>query len=125
MELSAQSKKMNEQDGGATVSAKSIECMSFIDNNILSPELDVQMICDHLHYSRSYVMTTFRREVGLSVHEYILNKKIEYACELLETHSITETAFLLNFSSSQHFSRVFKSHTQTTPRAYKRSHSAQ
>jgi AraC-like DNA-binding protein len=65
-------------------------------------------------------MTTFRREVGLSVHEYILNKKIEYACELLETHSITETAFLLNFSSSQHFSRVFKQHTGQTPGEFRK-----
>lgn len=123
MELAAQSKKMDEQGATATVCEISIECMSFIDSNILSPELDVQLIADHLHYSRSYVMTTFRREIGMSVHEYILNKKIEYACELLETHSITETAFLLNFSSSQHFSRVFKSHTQMTPHAYKRSRS--
>ena len=124
MELSAQSKQMGEQACDVSaVSAKSIECMSFIDKNILNPELNVQTICDHLHYSRSYVMTTFRREIGLSVHEYILNKKIEYACELLETYSITDTAFLLNFSSSQHFSRAFKNHTRMTPRAYKRSRS--
>jgi len=64
-------------------------------------------------------MTTFRQVTGTSVHEYILNKKIEYAKELLKTHDITETAFILNFSSSQHFSKVFKSYTRVTPRNYK------
>ena len=126
MELSAQSKKIGEQNlGSSAISEIGIECMSFIYSNILSPELDVQMIADHLHYSRSYVMTAFRREIGMSIHEYILNKKIEYACELLESHSITEIAFLLGFSSSQHFSRVFKNHTKATPRAYKLSRSKQ
>lgn len=101
------------------VSARSLECMSFIDSNILNPDLNVQMIADTLHYSRTYIMTAFRNETGMSVHEYILNRKIQYACDLLETHSITETALMLNFSSSQHFSKVFKDHTQMTPRGYR------
>ena len=93
--------------------------MSFIDNNILNPDLDVKMIAEHLNYSKAYTMTIFRNETGMSVHEYIMRRKIEYARDLLETHSITETAFMLNFSSSQHFSKVFKSHTLMTPRSYK------
>ena len=50
--------------------------------------------------------------------EYILNKRIELSLELLKTRTITETAFLLCFSSSQHFSRAFKDRTNMTPREY-------
>jgi AraC-like DNA-binding protein len=120
MELCAQSQKADKiRLTCRSASEMSLECISFIKNNILNPELNVQMIADHLHYSRAYVMTTFRNETGISVHEYILNKKIDYAKELLKTHSITETAFILNFSSSQHFSKVFKSYTRMTPKSYK------
>lgn len=120
MALSEQCKKV----GGGSVAWRSgsemgLECISFIENNILNPELNVQMIANHLHYSKAYVMTTFRNQTGISVHEYILNKKIDYAKALLKTHSITETAFILNFSSSQHFSKVFKSYTRMTPKSYK------
>ena len=119
LELAAQDAMLS--DGRYTegvLSAKGIETVSFIENNLLDPDLSVQMIADRLHYSRSYLMTTFRREIGMTLHEYILNKKIEYSKELLETNSITDTAFLLNFSSSQHFSRVFKERTNMTPREY-------
>ena len=120
MVLSAQGKNA----GGGSLAQRSeskmgLECISFIENNILNPELNVTMIANHLHYSKAYVMTTFRNETGLSVHEYILNKKIDYAKDLLKTHSIIETAFILNFSSSQHFSKVFKSYTRMTPKNYK------
>ena len=118
-ELAAQDRMQSvERHSGRSLTAKGIEAVSFIDSNLLDPELGVQMIAEHLHYSRSYLMTVFRHEIGMTLHEYILSRKIEYSKELLETNSITDTAFLLNFSSSQHFSRVFKERTNLTPREY-------
>ena len=111
-------KEMEKNYGRDTLSTKILEAVSFIQNNLLNPELDVQMIADYLHFSRAYIMTAFRNEVGMTMHEYILRSKIEHACELLDTYSITETAFLLNFSSSQHFSSVFKEHMGMTPREF-------
>lgn len=96
----------------------SLEAISYIQNHLFQPELSVDLIAEHLHYSRAYVMTTFRKEVGMTVHEFILREKIEAARELLREYSVTETALLLHFSSSQHFARVFKEHTGHTPREY-------
>ena len=107
-----------EHTMGIPLSGNGLQAIDFIQNNIFSPELDIQTVADHLHFSRAYTMTLFRNEVGMTIHEYILQCKIERACELLETYSITETAFLLNFSSSQHFSRVFREQTNMTPREY-------
>ena len=120
MELSVYNKKINDKGfADRTVSSKIIEAISFIDSNLLESDLSVQMIAEHLHYSKSYTMTAFRKEIGMSIHEYILNQKVEYARKLLENYSITETAHLLNFSSSQHFSKVFKDYTNMTPNEYK------
>ena len=119
LELADFNKKITDESyHGKALSAKILDAVSFIENNLLNPELSVQTIADHLHFSRAYIMTAFRNEIGMTIHEYILRSKIEYACELLDNYSITETAFLLNFSSSQHFSRVFKEHIGMTPGDY-------
>ncbi|MGN1410391.1 MAG: AraC family transcriptional regulator [Eubacteriales bacterium] len=104
-----------------TVSSKCIEAISYIQNHLLSPDLNVNMVVEHLNYSRSYAMRSFKKEIGLPIHEYILRSKVDYACELLTMHSITETALLLNFSSSQHFSKIFKEFTGMTPTDYTKS----
>ena len=121
MELSEHNKKINDKGFVEhTVSSKIIEAMSFIEANLLDPDLSVQTVADYLHYSRSFTMIMFRKETGTTIHEYIQNQKVEYACKLLENYSITETAHLLNFSSSQHFSKVFKDYMSMSPSEYKR-----
>jgi len=105
---------------GESLSGKVLGAVDFIRNNLLSPTLNLDSIAEHMHYSSSYAMYIFRKEIGLTIHEFILQSKIDYACELLLTHSVTETALLLHFSSSQHFSKVFKEHTGRTPSDYVR-----
>ena len=94
------------------------EAITFITDNLLSPSLDVNAVAAHLNYSRSHLMTTFKREIGLTIHEFIIRSKIEYACDLMAEVPVTEVALMLNFSSSQHFSNVFKAYTGMTPTQY-------
>ncbi len=94
------------------------EAVSFILDNLLNPDLDVDAVANHLNYSRSYTMTLFKKEIGMTIHEFILRSKIDYACDLLLSTPITEIALALHFSSSQHFSNVFKAYTGMTPSTY-------
>ena len=94
------------------------EAVTFISDNLLSPALDVGTIASHLNYSRAHLMTSFKKEIGLTVHEFIIRSKIEYACDLMAEIPVTEVALMLNFSSSQHFSNVFKAYTGMTPTQY-------
>ena len=105
------------------LSQKTLKALSFIEENLLNPALNIEAVAEHLHYSKAYMMTLFHREVGITMHEYLLQKKIEYACELLLHHSIIEVSLLLNFSSSQHFSKVFKERMRMTPHEYVKSRS--
>ena len=94
------------------------EAMTFIRDNLLAPGLNLAAIAKHLHYSEAYTSTLFRRETGLTIHEFIMRCKIDYACVLLEKYSITDVAALLNFSSAQHFSKVFREQMGVTPSRY-------
>jgi len=121
-ELADCNRKQNSGfQAAGSVSSITIEASDFIHNNLLNPELNMDSLTRHLNYSRSYIMRTFKKEIGISVHEYILRSKIDYACELLANYSITDTAYLLNFSSSQHFSTLFKTYIDMTPGEYIRS----
>jgi AraC-like DNA-binding protein len=59
----------------------------------------------------------FKRETGVPPAEYILRMKIEEARRRLErgTHSVTQIAYDLGFSSSQYFATAFKRLEGRTP----------
>lgn len=116
MELADWSRNITDAASSrASLSPEILEAVTFVRNNLLSGNLNLQSVAKHLHYSPSYTMTAFKKEMGMTIHEYIQRSKIEYACTLLLTHSVTETALYLSYSSSQHFSKVFKEHTGMTP----------
>jgi len=98
--------------------SKSAAAITFIQNNLKNPALNIDAIAAYMHYSRSRAMNVFKREIGMTIHEFIARSKIDCACDLLPTNSITEVAQTLNFSSTQYFSKVFKDHTGMTPTEY-------
>ena len=73
-------------------------------------------IAAHVGLSLSYFKAKFKREVGISPADYYLNLRISKAKELLLSgKSVTETAYELDFVSSNYFSVVFRRITSKTP----------
>lgn len=71
--------------------------------------------------STSYLSRVFKKETGRGVHEYLNQYRILKSVALLETHSVTETAYLCGFSDCSHFISAFRRYMGTTPRAYQKS----
>ena len=93
----------------------------------------IQYIYDHLHeriflsdladavgVNENYLSRLFKKEVGMSVGEYISVKKIETARNMLEysEYPPVEIANILAFSSQSYFVNVFKRYTGKTPGQY-------
>ncbi|MEH7490687.1 helix-turn-helix domain-containing protein [Neobacillus niacini] len=78
-------------------------------------------VANQVELSHSYLSILFKKEVGISVSEYIQQVKIEEAKNLIEyTHTpLSEIGSLLNFSDQSYFTKVFKKHTGITPKQYK------
>ena len=67
--------------------------------------------------SESYLKQLFGEKYGISPKKYMIQLKINHACELLrmDRYSVAQVAELCNFSDVYFFSRQFKEYTGITP----------
>ncbi|TDW15182.1 helix-turn-helix transcriptional regulator [Kribbella kalugense] len=85
----------------------------------------LRQLADRVGLAPAYLAELFVGELGQPPHRYLNERRIDRARQLLETSDVTITAlaFTLGFSSSQHFARVFRQLTDTTPTAFRSSQS--
>ena len=95
-------------------------CLDYIYNH-LHEAIPVQDLAGLTGLSPSYLSTLFKREMGQSISEYIMAKKMEAARNMLQytEYSSAEISSILNFSSQSHFIRAFKRYAGETPKRYR------
>jgi len=83
----------------------------------------VQQIADVLNVSPHYLSDMFRSLTGQNTQQYIHDRLIDKAKELLSSTnlSVAEVAYRLGFEHPQSFNKLFKSKTNQTPVQYKHS----
>ena len=95
----------------------------FISMN-MQEDIRREDVATHVGLHPDYLNRIFKKEMGVSLKEYIAEEKIRMACELLEqtdllVGEIGEMVGYVNFSS---FSTFFKNKTGMTPVAWRREH---
>jgi len=90
----------------------------------LNEPVTVEAMAAEFYMSRPYLSARFRKETGQTLTDYILTEKTEEAKRLLRYSDKTAAAIgaYLGFSSTAHFSRVFKKYAGLTPREYREEH---
>ncbi|AKD55680.1 helix-turn-helix domain-containing protein [Spirosoma radiotolerans] len=83
----------------------------------------VGYLAEHVNLSPSYLSDMLRSLIGQNAQHYIHDKLIEKAKEKLSTTtlSVSEVAYVLGFEHSQSFSKLFKTKTNLSPLAFRRS----
>ena len=81
----------------------------YIEDNLCN-DINIKMMEDHFHRSKSFFSHYFRKNIGVSFAEYIYRAKMAHAKQwLLEREkSISQIAESLNYSDVQAFSHAFK-----------------
>ncbi|MGH7215100.1 MAG: helix-turn-helix transcriptional regulator, partial [Tepidisphaeraceae bacterium] len=71
--------------------------------------------------SPNHLVQLFTRDVGVSPHRYLVQRRIERAKELLRQSDvpITQLALDLGFSSSQHFAKTFRQMAKCPARRFR------
>ncbi len=80
-----------------------------------------------LGHSYSYLSSFFSEMEGITIEKYLILQKIEKAKELLSYSemNVSEISYQLNYSSSQHLSRQFKSITGMSPSEFSKEKSTE
>lgn len=83
----------------------------------------VQLLAEKLNISSSYLSDLLRSSMGQNAQQYIHSKlidqaKIKLSCTNL---SVGEVAYELGFEHPQSFSKLFKTKTNQSPLAFKKS----
>jgi YesN/AraC family two-component response regulator len=97
-----------------------IQCMEYIDLHLHMP-IRLAELAEHVQLNPSYLSVLFKKETGVPVSEYVLNRRIDTAKNMLlySEYSASQISEILTFSSQSHFIRVFKKKESMTPREYK------
>ena len=110
--------------------------MCIRDRSSLHIAVCLDYIYDHLHthitaeqlakltgLNISYLSRLFKKETGQTISNYIRDKKIETAKNMLlySDFSPSEIASILAFPSQSYFTEVFRKTTGVTPRKYQKS----
>lgn len=84
-------------------------------------QLTEQEVADLLHYTPTYFSMLFKKKFGITFKTYLVNLRLDYAAELLETTSLTISSVCekCGFITPVYFSRAFKKKFGITPGEYK------
>ena len=74
-------------------------------------------LAEHFNYHPNYISRVMRELTGMSLHRYVLDRRICKAIELLEStrFSVTEIADKTGFGDVSHFSKIFRQKTGKSP----------
>jgi AraC-like DNA-binding protein len=97
------------------------QVLTFIDANIASPALSLQMAADHIGMSASAFSRSFKEKVGKNFKEYVDALRILHAKKLLaETEKpIEQIAASVGYDTITSFYRMFKHCTGVAPGEYR------
>ncbi len=95
-------------------------CCSYIDLH-LDEKITMQTLSAQVDYDDYYLAQKFKKETGMTVSQYVRQKRVERAKLLLRAsnQSIASIADSLGFCNSSHFSDAFRSLTGMTPVEYR------
>ncbi|WP_235048340.1 helix-turn-helix domain-containing protein [Arcticibacter svalbardensis] len=88
----------------------------------LPEKLSNEMLAERINMATNSFSRLFKVNIGMSVQQYILKKKVELSCNLIHhsNDSIDELAYVCGFSDRLHFTKTFKHVTGITPTIYKK-----
>ncbi len=109
-------------DSKKDIMVKSV--LDYIEKNYTDPNLSIDMIASEINRSANYTRGMFKQSQGISISDYIANKRFDEVCRLLVETNLTaqEIGASLGLNSGSYFYTSFKKHTGYTPDQYRKLH---
>lgn len=99
-----------------------VDLIAYIDRH-LTGSLSLQKMSQALHLSESHLSRSFKKFMGLTLQDYITNKRIDKATELLKDGaSVQDAAYASGYENYAHFIRSFKKTKGLSPGKFRKQH---
>jgi AraC-like DNA-binding protein len=87
----------------------------------------IETIAQTLGLNRKYLSKMFKQEMGITPQQYLIQFRMNRACELLQNPILTvgEVASSVGYADQLLFSKIFKRTMAVSPREYRQSRLAE
>lgn len=94
----------------------------FIEENISDSNLSLSYVAKHFYLNPSYLSRTFKKKTGINFIEYLTNKRMEKAINLIKEKNMKsfEIANAVGIQDPNYFSSCFKKYTGLNVSEYKK-----
>lgn len=95
--------------------------IKYIDQHFNNTQFNQSELSSVFNLSQSYLCSYFKTQTGEKLNQYVTDKRIEYAKDLLHNShkKINEIALEVGYTDPNYFSSLFKKHVGITPRQYR------
>ena len=96
------------------------EAVKVIENRF-TEDLSLDSVAKAAGISKYHLSRMFKSQMGITIREYIILKRINYAKELLRytDKSVEDIGYLCGFNHTSHFISMFKSYEDNTPHQFR------
>lgn len=96
--------------------------IEYVEENFRGSKISVSYLANKCGISEDYLKKLFIKKFGMAPKKYIIQLKINHACDLLRTerYSITQVADLCGYEDVYYFSRQFKKYIGVTPSVFEK-----
>lgn len=93
----------------------------FVAEHMHNVELSVDDIAGAMYMSRSTLFRSMKRIYGMNPNEYLRQRRLSYAADLLQQnkYTISDICLLVGFNSPSYFSSCFKKQYNVLPKDYR------
>lgn len=106
-------------EGGLVRDPMVEQVSEYIDAH-LTEKITVDMLAEQAHMSKYYFLRKFKENTGMTVHTFLINKRLIEACEALKRGaSVTESFQVSGFSDYSSFLRNFRETYGVSPGKYR------
>lgn len=108
--------------GGIIIYSNELVCniLTYIQNNIKT-EITISDISSTFSYDKTYIMKKFKKELGITITEYINIIRISNSLTYYNSNNtILKIAILSGYNSIEYYSEVFSKLIGVSPRIYKK-----
>lgn len=97
-----------------------LDVIEYIDKNI-EKEITVEELAGLYSLNKIYFSNKFAKHMGVSPSQFIINRRLEKAMELIKTSnlSLKEISYKCGFQNNLYFSRLFKKKIGMSPSEFK------